>query len=85
MNSSPLAVMWCKSASLVGVLARCAVGKESIRVCLGLLFLGGLSLAGSVCKLLCRRHCSEDFRVSASDNDGKAKILIVRRIGARLW
>ena len=56
-----------------------------IGACLGLLFLGGLSLVGSVCELVCRRHCSEDFLVSASDNDGRAGILIVRRIRAHLW
>ena len=65
--------------------ARCAVGKESTGAYLRLLFPGGLSLVGSVCELVCRRHCSEDFRVSASDNDGKARILTVRRIRAHLW
>ena len=30
--------------------------------------------AGSACELLCRRHCSEGSRVSASDNDGKAEV-----------
>ena len=63
--------------------ARCAVGKESIGACLGLLI--GLSLVGSVCERVSRRHCSEDFLVSASDDDGKARILTVQRIRAHLW